>query len=73
VTKLDWNKAKMRDKMQCGGAVAYAPSFRSEPATEKQLRYIRYLGVETEGHSYTKRSASALIDRLTGQGMPPSE
>jgi hypothetical protein len=64
VSKLDWQRAKSR------GKVYYDPppvsdrqmSYANVPATEKQLAFLRHLGIPTEDRAFSKNAASAAID-----------
>lgn len=71
LTKLNWERVKREERL------SYVPSPRSEPATERQLRYIKVLARE-KGHRVhhlprTKRGASDVIERLLCLADAPAE
>lgn len=68
---MNWDRVAAERKM------AYVPSPRSEPATDRQLRYIKVLAKQKGQHlrhqPRTKRGASDLIERLLAKPDVPAE
>jgi hypothetical protein len=72
-TKLDCPVCAAKTAHYVSGANAEDKrDARGEPATERQLNYIRKLGEEPP-ETLTKREASRMIDRLTGKIIEPRQ